>query len=1100
MNPWESLIRNRWIQSGMLLFMLAGGIWFGSPHLSFGEYRPFAPAWIRVALIIAFAVYWGASLAVMTRRDRIRSDDAVKKALHARFAMVEGLLRKRRQGRLPWYLVLGAEGAGTSNWLPRAGFDPLHVRGDTSFDRPMASCDWWCDGHAVMLDLDTGSPHGEDDPGIDAQGWPWLLANLSRSRRHHAIGGVVIVASLPDMHQGRDVGPRRLATSLRTQLDDVLAHVGDVPVYVVFSKADLLAGFIESFRALDDEGIDQVWGATFPLEEEQASVVSLFDAELEGLVDRLDRQLISRLHLAQTASEGRRQFDFPQQLRCHAKGMREFVDIVLGERSFGGAPRFRGFYLVSATQEGPPDDPVSDALQRSFGIRVALPSWGVAPRRGYFATRLSRQVWLREAGLARGTGRKLRMRGRWALAVGTAVVALAAIGGTLESYRRNMELVTEVDRTLHALNEAGGERVAGTYREYYTELLRRLDIIDRAERRVLARDGLMSSLGLSQRKKLLDMIRSARWREIGHNLLPGLFGQFRAALDTQAEDPRRLYFALRGYLVLSSAEHAADDGLEGLAREAWRSIFPHADGLVGALAGHLRRYRAEVGSPHVFPADEHLVEVTRASLKTADIAMLVYTGLKLDADIAGDPPLRLDRTLGLMGDTFLRRGGASLSDPLPGIYTRAGFIRMMGGERDGKAEEGDIARAVARFAADGWVFGDKSSQPTLRDDLQDRVSAIYVADYMRAWEALIGDLDLQPVTNLAQAGAMARRLSGQASPLRALLLLIREHTEGLEGDRPGGDDVSIAEHFAAINQLTKGQPGMQPIDRISATLEQVGQRLASSTGGRDEQQPALALARLETAALPAPLATWMERLLGSSQTLVTDGWEAGLRAGLREAAGSNCVHLVRNRYPFVVESANDIPIHDFSGLFGRGGRFDTFRRQRLDAHLDVSKGSWALRDNSSGRADDILHISRVADDIREAYFRESPTPTVTFSLLVDHLPDGVARVVIDIDGQSLEYRRDEYPVPVSFAWPGPRPGLTRIQAWDVDDKPLHGLTFTGEWSWFHALDAATLETRTETRFGVTFLLDGKELVIGMEALSLHHPFGGSTVRRFRCPA
>ena len=40
------------------------------------------------------------------------------------------------------------------------------------------------------------------------------------------------------------------------------------PVYVLFTKADLIAGFVEFFDDLGREEREQVWGMTFPLTTE----------------------------------------------------------------------------------------------------------------------------------------------------------------------------------------------------------------------------------------------------------------------------------------------------------------------------------------------------------------------------------------------------------------------------------------------------------------------------------------------------------------------------------------------------------------------------------------------------------------------------------------------------------------------------------------------------------------------------------------------------------------------------------------------------------------------------------------------------------------
>ena len=40
-----------------------------------------------------------------------------------------------------------------------------------------------------------------------------------------------------------------------------------IPVYVLFTKADLIAGFVEFFDDFGREEREQVWGMTFPLDD-----------------------------------------------------------------------------------------------------------------------------------------------------------------------------------------------------------------------------------------------------------------------------------------------------------------------------------------------------------------------------------------------------------------------------------------------------------------------------------------------------------------------------------------------------------------------------------------------------------------------------------------------------------------------------------------------------------------------------------------------------------------------------------------------------------------------------------------------------------------
>ena len=55
-----------------------------------------------------------------------------------------------------------------------------------------------------------------------------------------------------------------------------------LPVYVLFTKADLIAGFVEFFDDLGKEEREQVWGMTFPLDDGR---------EEAGAIGRLPRRV-----------------------------------------------------------------------------------------------------------------------------------------------------------------------------------------------------------------------------------------------------------------------------------------------------------------------------------------------------------------------------------------------------------------------------------------------------------------------------------------------------------------------------------------------------------------------------------------------------------------------------------------------------------------------------------------------------------------------------------------------------------------------------------------------------------------------------------------
>ena len=60
---------------------------------------------------------------------------------------------------------------------------------------------------------------------------------------------------------------RKHVAAIQQRLDELNQQLRiSLPVYLMFTKADLIAGFSEFFDDLAQEGRAQVWGTTFPIE------------------------------------------------------------------------------------------------------------------------------------------------------------------------------------------------------------------------------------------------------------------------------------------------------------------------------------------------------------------------------------------------------------------------------------------------------------------------------------------------------------------------------------------------------------------------------------------------------------------------------------------------------------------------------------------------------------------------------------------------------------------------------------------------------------------------------------------------------------------
>src|SRR5690606_14124253 len=738
-----------------------------------------------------------------------------------------------------------------------------------------------------------------------------FLRLLRRFRRERPVDGVVVTMSMSDLllldERERDAHVQ----AVRRRLDELYEQLRvQVPVYLVFTKCDLVAGFGEFFDDLDPEQRAQVWGVTFPVARTiDGSAARGFASSFNELLDRLNARLVDRLHHERDRSRRAAILSFPQQFAAFGDTAREFVEGVFAGHAYGPAPLLRGVYLTSGTQEGTPIDRMMSAVARTFGVDAARVQAPGVQRRTFFVERLLRQVVFAEAGFV-GRNPAGDRRRRLAMAASLAAIGLGAaalLAAMATSYTRNVRYLADVRAALDARPDVAALESAATPAQYFALTLQRLEalapVVEVADRHRGEVPWSMRA-GLYQGGAVGGQLREAYLRELNASLVPALGAQFRRGLAGHADDLQALYYYLKGYLMLGQPQHVDGDELGSLAAIEWRRMFPRDPVLPAALGVHLQALLAEPDALRALPVDQEKVQQARATLRPADLSSLVYSSLRLSLQGQHADEARLDKAMGLLGDVFVRASGRPLSEPWPAMYTQPVFAAQV---------DGGIEAEVARFLDDDWVLGTAAPDALARARLVQQVQALYERDYIRAWDERLGDLRLQPAGELQQASLVAAKVSGPGSPLRLLLQLVRSHTTqmraqpeagggvaALAGEAAaaataaageaaarnralqavlGGEEAAPAEpgqaieaHFAELNQITEGAAGATPLDRALLAVEELGKTLLTMTSfDAGQANPQLLAARQLVSQLPPPVAGWLSGLTGDSEDLVATG-------------------------------------------------------------------------------------------------------------------------------------------------------------------------------------------------------------------------------------
>jgi type VI secretion system protein ImpL len=619
----------RWIVGGAAWLAFSAAVWFVGDM-----FRPLEGAAARIGLIVVVGVaflaweFWrmrraakeneqllsglvGGSLdadsaeraAAELQTLRKRFEDALGVLRKARFRTPEG--ERRTVSQLPWYMFIGAPGSGKTTALlnaglrfplgdPRAGEQALQGVGGTR------NCDWWFTDQAVLVDTAGRYTTQESDKQADSAAWLGFLDLLKRFRPRQPLNGVILTLSIGDLVHWNDEELARYAKHVRDRVRELYARLGvRLPIYLMVTKTDLLAGFTEFYSEFDVKHRAQVWGTTFDSTEQARGLGERFKDEFAHLERRLYTLLPERLQETRDLQKRATIYRFPQQYRVAGPLITKFLEGAFGGAWVGEAPFVRGVYFTSGTQEGSPIDRVLGTLARSFNLERKVQPPAAGAGKSYFLKRLLHEVIFGESGLA-GLDMAAERGRRMARVAAYAAFAAVAIAFTLlwtASFLGNRSLIASAEaRTGEAKREieALPSIRAGEEGKLIAVLNRLRELRDSAR----GGDSGLLRAGFYQGDKLGAQAARAYRNALRDGLLAHLAISLENALRSGADGTVR-----DGYASLHDEARRDAKTIERAALQVWQ--LPEA--AKADLGAHLREALSERPLTLPRPRDEALI-------------------------------------------------------------------------------------------------------------------------------------------------------------------------------------------------------------------------------------------------------------------------------------------------------------------------------------------------------------------------------------------------------------------------------------------------------------------------------------------------------------
>ncbi|MCM2973212.1 type VI secretion system membrane subunit TssM [Larsenimonas suaedae] len=1157
----------------LLLAIVLAAIWWLGPLIPLSGGHPLAPTQTRLlvclGLVLVVALWWGQRQAKKVRamaderahESHLKDDPIAADIEHQEEVLehMQGELKAHLGSqeylyKLPWYLVMGVENAGKTSLVNRSGqrFSLTHVmKAQSQADQGRYGFDWWVSDQAVLIDPDgellTQRALQGDTPGeLERRLWTHFLGWLERTRSRRPLNGVVLVVDLAQLSHARVSVRKAYAHLLRARIQELMDTLSTrLPIYVTFSKIDLLHGFDTFFRHYSRQERREPLGFTFTPETIRQSDAwqREFVDGFDGMVEHLNARLPGMLADCRDDAEREALFCFMRQMAGLKDVLSDFLSETLGSDRYSTDAMVRGTYFTSVYQQGVPEDPFVDAAARRYGMRERVQAAHRAARSGlYFTEDLFTRIIYPESGLAGDNGRVRRDRERalWLAAVTCCVGGAVLLGGWWHFYQKNAYAADVVENSAQQFVENRPVTTDGSDPSGHA-LLPALDELRQATNAFGDyRDHvpLVSELGLYQGRRIGPAAEKAYVDMLEYRFLPALMIGVTDAMNRAPADSEEKMKQLRILRMLSDASGRRDAMVKTYMAQAWQNRFPGRADVQNRLMAHLDyaldhtdlvgdQRRGDSKADVAMSTFGRSIQAAQAELGDEPIANRVYASLKAQSESQLPAPLDLRSTIGTSFSVVFDSDAESRSAyRIPRMLTDRGFENYFLGRLDDATELALI---------DTWALGrrdDTDFSQQDRERLRNQLRDAYAADYSNTWETALDSLEIAHFDDIDQAVLVLDTLTGSGQPLTRLLATVQDNTE-LYPELPTDDQAArealkkttryqlasqIDRRFASINDLNGSDDSRQNanIDDVRKAIDNLRGYMRKIADDSDQDRAAFRAAKARLSLSDADPIFTLHRIAGDApqplgdmlNSLADQSWKVVLNAALKhlehswvEDVVSPFNQQIAGRYPMNRNASREVSLQAFDAFFKPGGTLDSFYTKNLKPFIEDNPDSIKDADGNLLIREDVLTAFQRAKRIRDAFFDGQGALNAEFTLTPMSLSNDQRRAIVSVDGQLLDYNHGgENTVPM--IWPNTLRSLnesrvTLIPA-QVNRSP-RSIRTDGPWAWFHLIDHARVTGASERRVDLRFDVNGGQVTYRLNANQAPNPFTRPVLRGFALP-
>ncbi len=983
----------------------------------------------------------------------------------------------KNSARLPLYMVMGYSRFGKTTLLSKSGVKVVDVLGDAVSPLPTKYFSWFFSEDAIYLD--TAGSYAQTDKDAPHFSLVWIgFLKLLKKYFNNLASGLIVVIDIPTLSGDKEKLDKVL-NDLRERIYEVAKYSYHLPVYVVFTKSDLIPGFVNFFETLSNPQRDEPFGIVLKASKDIAeNKVKKLNTKLDYLFDLLYDKSVQRLY---QEPEREKHFDivnFPLQL----ENMRDSILEVAKVLPDGGSIDLTGMYFTSSVQVGVPVDILERRFLRDFNLQssqsqseenyynAVLPS----AKKTYFIHDLFKKIIIPHESSVKAIAAASSNANKIISILAVLLLTLLSFFTWDYAYNNTIEVMSKVQAGIDDYKQTND----------LNKVFAIIQDLSYADRR------WWSAIGFSQIESLSDGVKNAYIKAIAKTFSLELQTALESTIDNarSTSNPDDLYKTIKVYLMLAGQERMDAAYVQNWFAKYWSQNY--------------RNYPEK---------QQHL---------NATLAMALTKELKIKANqllINDVKSMLIDQSIPKVDSVYLN---------LESKYKDQQFIlkfpgndisvsKMYTAENFDHIYNKDIIKAVNTVTEKNKKFildkDDENKIELNHEKLISTVKAEYLQHYAAAWANALRavKIDHNDTSDVKQQANFINDILNSTFPVIPLLKAVQSNT--VIKDAPEEFTQMVSSKFHDINSIDLNVLSTQ-ISNLSSYLNYI-----VTSGDVDKHAFTAALERYQNGRpdvdvignfkqfavkQPYPVQSWLESIaldswhsiLVSTQNYINSVWSSSVIPEFKTA--------INNNYPISKDSLQSITVANFTRFFGPRGTMDSFFNYYIKPFVDTSQVYWVWREVDGQHlniAQSNLELFIKAELVQKMFTFGNNDLTTTFTITPIEMSPNTQFFMLNLGNHFVSYHGGQKKSEQVF-WSAQNNQSISIEF--VNNQGVHVINSVNKdpWALLRILDKANIHPIADQQhFELTFDLNGNSIRYQLISDQPVNPFIPEILNNFKCP-